>query len=59
VRSSWAATSRSACRSNHFTWLGAFFGLDTPASAALTHERFGWTPIERGLLDDLEHGTYF
>jgi len=44
---------------DHFGWLGGFFALDTPASAALTHERFGWKPVERGLLDDLEHGSYF
>jgi len=26
----------------HFAWLGAFFALDTPATAALTRERFAW-----------------
>ncbi|TKC96332.1 SDR family oxidoreductase [Polyangium fumosum] len=43
----------------HFGWLGAFFALDTPASSALTQERFGWKPEQAGLLADLEHGTYF
>ncbi|WP_437587374.1 SDR family oxidoreductase [Sorangium sp. So ce1000] len=43
----------------HFGWLGGFFALDTPASSALTQERFGWKPEEAGLLADLEHGTYF
>jgi nucleoside-diphosphate-sugar epimerase len=43
----------------HFGFLGGFFGLDSPSSAKLTRERYGWTPIERGLLEDLEHGAYF
>jgi nucleoside-diphosphate-sugar epimerase len=43
----------------HFGFLGGFFGLDSPSSARLTLERYGWTPLERGLLDDLELGTYF
>lgn len=41
----------------HFGFLAAFAGMDNPTSAALTRERFGWTPTERGLLDDL--GGYF
>ncbi|WP_437618180.1 hypothetical protein [Sorangium sp. So ce1151] len=40
-------------------WLGGFFGLDTPASSALTQARFGWKPEQPGLLADLEQGTYF
>lgn len=43
----------------HFSWLGAFFGLDVPASATITEQRFDWKPTHRGLLADLEHGTYF
>jgi len=43
----------------HFSWLGAFYALDTPASSALTQQRFGWKPEHVSLLADLEHGTYF
>ncbi|OBF44993.1 3-beta hydroxysteroid dehydrogenase [Mycolicibacterium peregrinum] len=43
----------------HFGWIGTFFSLDVPASSAHTRERFGWTPTEIGLLDDLALGYYF
>ncbi len=43
----------------HFGWMGAFFGLDAPASSALTQERLGWTPTHPGLIEDLEAGFYF
>jgi nucleoside-diphosphate-sugar epimerase len=38
----------------HFGFLGAFAGLDMPASSALTQERLGWHPTEPGLISDLE-----
>jgi nucleoside-diphosphate-sugar epimerase len=43
----------------HFGWIAGFFGLDVPASSALTRERFGWQPTHPGLIDDLEAGHYF
>ena len=43
----------------HFGWIGTIFSLDVPASSAHTRERFGWTPTEIGLLDDLALGHYF
>ena len=43
----------------HFGWIGAFFGLDAPASSALTRERLGWNPVQPGLIEDLEQGHYF
>jgi nucleoside-diphosphate-sugar epimerase len=43
----------------HFGWMGAFFGLDAPASSALTRERLGWEPVHIGLVEDLEQGHYF
>jgi nucleoside-diphosphate-sugar epimerase len=43
----------------HFGWMGAFFGLDCPASSALTREQLGWTPTHPGLIEDLEAGHYF
>jgi nucleoside-diphosphate-sugar epimerase len=38
----------------HFGWLGAFAGFDSPASSALTRERLGWRPVGLGLIADLE-----
>jgi nucleoside-diphosphate-sugar epimerase len=43
----------------HFGWLGAFIGLDIPASSTLTRELMGWQPTQPGLLDDLGKGHYF
>ncbi|MFG2832481.1 SDR family oxidoreductase [Streptomyces sp. NPDC048434] len=43
----------------HFAWLGAFLGADTPASNTLTRELLGWEPIHPGLLADIEEGHYF
>jgi len=43
----------------HFSWLGAFLGIDSPASSALTRELLGWQPVQPGLLDDLDKGHYF
>ena len=35
-----------------------FFGLDLPASSAITQEALGWTPSGPSLLADLEAGHY-
>jgi nucleoside-diphosphate-sugar epimerase len=43
----------------HFGWIGAFFGLDAPASSALTRELLGWEPTQPGLIADLDEGHYF
>jgi nucleoside-diphosphate-sugar epimerase len=43
----------------HFSWLGGFIGLDSPASATLTRELLGWQPTQPGLIDDLDKGHYF
>jgi len=43
----------------HFGWLARFFGVDVPASSAITQELLGWTPTRPGLLDDLAAGYYF
>ena len=43
----------------HFTWLGGFIGIDSPASSELTRELLGWQPAQPGLLDDLDKGHYF
>ena len=49
-------TSRA---SEHFDWLGRFFGADLPASNTRTRELMGWEPTSPGLLADLEEGSYF
>jgi nucleoside-diphosphate-sugar epimerase len=38
----------------HFGFLGAFAGLDMPASSALTQKRLEWHPTGPGLISDLE-----
>ncbi len=38
----------------HFGWLGAFAGHDSPASSALTQQRLGWRPVGPALIPDLE-----
>ena len=43
----------------HFGFLGAIFGLDSPASSVLTRERYAWQPQQPGLIDDLKQGHYF
>jgi nucleoside-diphosphate-sugar epimerase len=44
----------------HFgAFLGHFWALDIVASNAITREQLGWMPTHRGLLEDLEQGTYF
>ena len=43
----------------HFSWLGGFIGLDSPASSALTRELLNWQPTQPGLLTDLAEGHYF
>ena len=43
----------------HFGFLGAFAGLDMPASSALTQERLGWHPTGPGMIADLEQMRYF
>ncbi len=43
----------------HFGTLAGFAAFDVPASSAVTRERFGWRPVEPGLIADLEQGHYF
>ncbi len=43
----------------HFGVLARIVGANRPTSSARTREQLGWSPRERGLLDDLECGTYF
>jgi nucleoside-diphosphate-sugar epimerase len=44
---------------DHFGWIARFFGIDGPASSALTRERLGWRPVQPGLIADLSAEHYF
>jgi nucleoside-diphosphate-sugar epimerase len=43
----------------HFSFLGQFFSMDSPASSTLTQQRLGWHPVQPGLLADLNQEYYF
>jgi len=44
---------------DHFGWIGLFFGIDGPASSALTQQQLGWRPVQPGLIADLNAEHYF
>jgi len=44
---------------DHFGWIARFFGIDGPASSALTQERLGWRPTQPGVIADLNAQHYF
>src|SRR6185295_11691111 len=52
-------TKPPAEAADHFGFLGAFFGLDCPASSVQTQEWLGWHPTQPGLISDLDLGHYF
>ncbi|WP_425259567.1 SDR family oxidoreductase [Rubrivivax sp. RP6-9] len=43
----------------HFGWFAMFAAMDARASSAHTRSRLGWTPLEPGLIDDIEQAGYF
>jgi nucleoside-diphosphate-sugar epimerase len=43
----------------HFGGFALFAGMDVPASSAITQQRYGWHPVQPGLLADLDEGHYF
>ncbi len=43
----------------HFSHLGHFVGMDSPATAIGTRELLGWAPTGPGLLEDLEQDHYY
>jgi nucleoside-diphosphate-sugar epimerase len=45
--------------SDHFGWIGNFFGMDSPASSAQTQQQLGWRPTQPGLLSDIGRPSYF
>jgi len=54
-----AGSVADADASGHFGFLGAFIGLDSPASAQRTRSLLGWEPAGVGMLEDLNKGHYF
>lgn len=42
----------------HFGFLGAFVGIDSPAASTLTRELLGWEPTGPGLIADISAGAY-
>jgi nucleoside-diphosphate-sugar epimerase len=44
---------------DHFGWIARFFGIDSPASSALTQERLGRRPVQPGIIADLNAEHYF
>ena len=42
-----------------FGSLAGFAAIDVQASSAITRQRFGWRPVEPGLIADLDQGHYF
>jgi nucleoside-diphosphate-sugar epimerase len=44
---------------DHFGWIARFFGIDGPASSALSQERLGWRPVQPRLIADLNADHYF
>jgi nucleoside-diphosphate-sugar epimerase len=44
---------------DHLGWIARFFGIDCPASSALTQELLGWRPAQPGIIADLNAGHYF
>jgi nucleoside-diphosphate-sugar epimerase len=43
----------------HFTWMAHFIGMDSPASGEFTKKLLDWTPVQPGLIADLDEGHYF
>jgi len=43
----------------HFSFLGHFAGMDSPATAAITRQLLGWEPTGPSLLDDLNQEYYY
>jgi len=42
-----------------FGFLSPFMHVDNPASSKLTQERLGWSPVQPGLIADLDRAGYF
>jgi nucleoside-diphosphate-sugar epimerase len=43
----------------HFGWIGRFFGTDSRAASDVTRTLMGWEPTHQGLIADLNEGHYF
>jgi nucleoside-diphosphate-sugar epimerase len=47
-----------AVAAESFGFLGSVFGVDQPASSAVTRDKFRWQPTHPSLLEDLAAGNY-
>jgi nucleoside-diphosphate-sugar epimerase len=54
-----AASVAPADAGEHFSHLGHFVALDSPATAAMTRELLEWEPTGPSLLDDLDQDHYY
>jgi nucleoside-diphosphate-sugar epimerase len=43
----------------HFGWMAMFAGIDAPTSSEKTRKALGWQPTHKGLIADLDEGSYF
>ncbi|WP_445222027.1 SDR family oxidoreductase [Bradyrhizobium sp. Pa8] len=43
----------------HFGWFARFAAVDVPTSSAKTRALLGWSPKEKGLIEDLDQPYYF
>ena len=43
----------------HYGWVGAFFGMELSATSDLTRRELGWEPTHPTLLQDIASGAYF
>jgi len=52
-------TKSSEEAAGHFGWFAHFAAMDVPASSRQTRDQLAWQPKQRGLIADLDQGTYF
>ncbi|MDQ0395568.1 SDR family oxidoreductase [Labrys monachus] len=43
----------------HFGWFARFAAVDCPASSERTRSLLGWKPGQAGLIEDIDHPSYF
>ncbi len=52
--------SKSAAQAGeHFGWFAMFAGMDAPATSERTRASLDWTPVQPGLLADIDRTRYF
>ncbi|MDP4147510.1 MAG: NAD-dependent epimerase/dehydratase family protein [Bacillota bacterium] len=43
---------------NHFGWFAPFACMDSPASSNFTRDLLGWTPVQPGLVSEIDSEVY-